>query len=536
MKLMEGQGLYFFCSILLSLFTFCTSVDTITTDHPITDGTTIVSAGGNFELGFFSPGKSKNRYVGIWYSKIPTKDVVWVANRDTPLNNTSGKLMLKDNGILVLLDGSNEEIWSSNSSISLKTPVAQLSDTGNLVVREGNDHSSKNTAWQSFDYPGNTLLPGMKVGQNLATGHVWSLTSWKSNDDPALGEYTEMLDVDGFPQLFLYRGVNKSISFRHGPWNGQIFTGTPNLKNNSYYTIGFFMDQREIYYKYELVNNSAPSRVVLNSASTTQRLIWIERTQSWSVYLTCQIDNCDYSLCGAFGKCNINNSPPCDCLKEFIPKYQQEWDGTDWSNGCIRKTQLECGDGDMFLKYTGIKLPDTRHSWFNRSIGLEEYVRDGGSGCLLWFGDLTDIREIDQVDRDLYVRIAASDLGAEIDKEVHDLPLFTLETVVSATNNFSSDNLIGKGGFGHVYKGKLFVGTEIAVKKLSENSHQGAQEWENEVIIIAKLQHRNLVRLLGCCAEGRQRMLIYEYMLNNSLDYFIFGLIFLTPKFERPTV
>nr|GMC51831.1 G-type lectin S-receptor-like serine/threonine-protein kinase At4g27290 [Ipomoea batatas] len=183
---MEGQGLYFFCSILLSLFTFCTSVDTITTDHPITDGTTIVSDGGNFELGFFSPGKSKNRYVGIWYSKIPTKDVAWVANRETPLNNTFGKLMLKDNGILVLLDGRNEEIWSSNSSISLKNPVAQLSDAGNLIVREGNDHSFKNSAWQSFDYPGNTLLPGMKLGQNLATGHVWSLTSWKSNDDPAL--------------------------------------------------------------------------------------------------------------------------------------------------------------------------------------------------------------------------------------------------------------------------------------------------------------------------------------------------------------
>ncbi|XP_019196489.1 PREDICTED: G-type lectin S-receptor-like serine/threonine-protein kinase At4g27290 [Ipomoea nil] len=582
MKSMEGQGLYFFCSILLSLFTLCTSVDTITTDHPITDGTTIVSAGGNFELGFFSPGKSKNRYVGIWYSKIPTKDVVWVANRETPLNNTFGKLMLKDNGILVLLDGSNEEIWSSNSSISMKNPVAQLSDTGNLIVREGNDHSSKNSAWQSFDYPGNTLLPGMKLGKNLATGHAWSLTSWKSNDDPALGEYTEMLDVDGFPQLFLYRGVNKYITFRHGPWNGQIFTGTPNLKNNSYYTIGFFMDQREIYYKYELVNSSAPSRVVLNSASTIQRLIWIERTQSWSVYLTGQTDNCDsYSLCGAFGKCNINNSPPCDCLKGFMPKYPQDWEATDWSNGCVRRTPLDCGDADRFFIYRGVKLPDTRHSWHDRSIGLEECkrlclkncsctaysnvdVRDGGSGCLLWFGDLTDIKEFDQVDQylqDLYVRIDASDLdnsqngqkkqeamkiviptisgililssfvwfalyerkkGAEIDKEVHDLPLFTLETVVSATNNFSSDNLIGKGGFGHVYKGKLFVGTEIAVKKLSENSRQGAQEWENEVRIIAKLQHRNLVTLQGCCAEGGQRILIYEYMPNNSLDYFVF--------------
>nr|GMC53535.1 G-type lectin S-receptor-like serine/threonine-protein kinase At4g27290 [Ipomoea batatas] len=113
--------------------------------------------------------------------------------------------------------------------------------------------------------------------------------------------------------------------------------------------------------------------------------------------------------------------------------------------------------------------------------------------------------------------------GAKIGKEDCDLPLFTLETLVSATNNFSSDNLIGEGGFGPVYKGKLPTGIEIAVKKLSENSGQGAKEWENEVSIIAKLQHRNLVTLQGCCAEGGQRILIYEYMPNNSLDYFIFG-------------
>ncbi|XP_019196484.1 PREDICTED: G-type lectin S-receptor-like serine/threonine-protein kinase At4g27290 [Ipomoea nil] len=579
MKSLEGLRLYFFCSTLLSLFTLCTSADTITPDHLITDGTTIVSAGGNFELGFFSPGKSKNRYVGIWYSKIPTKDVVWVANRDTPLNNTSGKLLLRDNGILVLLDGSKEELWSSNSSISLKNPVAQLSDTGNLVVREGNDHTSKNSAWQSFDYPGNTLLPGMKLGRNLATGHVWYQTSWKSADDPAVGEYTEMININGFPEIFEIRGANKSPLYRSGPWNGEMFTGVPKIKDNPYYTFEFIMNDTEIYYTYELIDSSVPSRVVMNPTGIIERLTWIERTKSWIVYLTAQTDNCDrYGMCGAFGKCNINSSPPCDCLKGFIPKYPQDWEATDWSNGCVRRTPLDCGDADRFLIYRGVKLPDTRHSWYDRSIGLEECkglclkncsctaysnvdIRDGGSGCLLWFENLTDIKELDKVEQDLYVRIAASDFdisqngqkkqevmkiviptisgiltlsflvwfalykrkrGAEIGKEDYDLPLFTLETVVSATNNFSSDNLIGEGGFGPVYKGKLPTGTEIAVKKLSENSGQGVKEWENEVSIIAKLQHRNLVTLQGCCADEGQRILIYEYMPNNSLDYFIF--------------
>nr|GMC53782.1 G-type lectin S-receptor-like serine/threonine-protein kinase At4g27290 [Ipomoea batatas] len=552
MKSMEELKLYFFCSTLLSLLTFCTSIDTITTDHPITDGATIVSAGGIFELGFFSPGNSKNRYVGIWYSKIPTKDAVWVANRQTPLNNTSGKLMIKDNGILVLLDGSNEEIWSSNSSKSLKNPVDRLSDTGNLVVAEINEHNSENSAWQSFDYPGNTLLPGMKIGKNLATGHAWSLTSWKSTDDPALGEYTDMLDVNGFPQFIVFKGANKSVITRYGPWNGHIITGSPYNKNNTIFTIEMFMDETEIYYKYELKDHSVPTRSVLTPFGANQRLIWIERSQSWSVFLTGQTDHCGhYALCGAFGKCNINNSPPCDCLKGFIPKYPKEWDAADWSNGCTRRTQLDCGDGDRFLKYTGIKLPDTRQSWFNGSISLEECkrlclkscncsaysnldVRNGGSGCLLWFGDLKDIKASNEIDQYLYVRVAASDYdihqssqkkhevmeiviptisgililsflvwlalhrkkrGAKIDKDL-DLPLFSLESIISATNNFSSANLIGEGGFGPVYKGMLLSGTEVAVKKLSENSGQGAQEWENEVITIAKLQHRNLVTLL----------------------------------------
>ncbi|KAL9690541.1 hypothetical protein QQ045_010943 [Rhodiola kirilowii] len=96
------------------------------------------------------------------------------------------------------------------------------------------------------------------------------------------------------------------------------------------------------------------------------------------------------------------------------------------------------------------------------------------------------------------------------------------ETVKAATDNFSNDNKLGQGGFGSVYKGKLADGQKIAVKRLATGSRQGDLEFKNEVVLVAKLQHRNLVRLLGFCLEGQERLLIYEFVANASLDKFLF--------------
>ncbi|KAD7477545.1 hypothetical protein E3N88_00681 [Mikania micrantha] len=107
-------------------------------------------------------------------------------------------------------------------------------------------------------------------------------------------------------------------------------------------------------------------------------------------------------------------------------------------------------------------------------------------------------------------------------EEAMELPLFTFSIIAIATANFSNDNKLGEGGFGPVYKGVLEDGQEVAVKRLSRNSSQGLVEFKNEVICISKLQHRNLVKLLGCCIQGDEKLLIYEYMPNKGLDSFIF--------------
>ncbi|KAJ9671843.1 hypothetical protein PVL29_025507 [Vitis rotundifolia] len=580
---------------VISVYRVSNARDTITVDLVIRDGETITSVGGSFELGFFSPDDSNNRYVGIWYKKVSTRTVVWVANREFPLTDSSGVLKVTDQGTLVILSGTNGIIWSSNSLQPAMNPNAQLLESGNLVMKNGNDSDPEKFLWQSFDYPCDTALPGMKFGRNTVTGLEWYLSSWKSTDDPSKGNFTYRLDPSGFPQLILRSG--SAVTFRSGPWNGLRFSGFPEIRSNPVYKYAFVLNEEEMYYTYELLNSSVITRLVLSPNGYVQRFTWIDRTRGWILYSSAQKDDCDsYALCGAYGSCNINHSPKCTCMKGFVPKFPNEWSMVDWSNGCVRSTPLDCHKGEGFVKYSGVKLPDTRNSWFNESMSLKECasmclgncsctayansdIRNGGSGCLLWFGDLIDIREFAENGQELYVRMAASELdafsssnsssekrrkqviissvsilgvlfliviltlyvvkkkklksngkvkhylegGEANERHEHlELPLFDLAALLSATNNFSSDNKLGEGGFGPVYKGILQEGQEIAIKRLSKNSRQGLNEFKNEVESIAKLQHRNLVKLLGCCIHGNERMLIYEFMPNKSLDFFIF--------------
>nr|GME17911.1 cysteine-rich receptor-like protein kinase 25 [Ipomoea batatas] len=96
-------------------------------------------------------------------------------------------------------------------------------------------------------------------------------------------------------------------------------------------------------------------------------------------------------------------------------------------------------------------------------------------------------------------------------------------TIQAITNCFSPENKIGEGGCSSVYKGRFPNGQEVAVKRLSRSSRQGAVEFKNEVALVAKLLHRNLVKLLGFCLQGEEKILVYEFVPNKSLDYFLFG-------------
>ncbi|CAN1239393.1 G-type lectin S-receptor-like serine/threonine-protein kinase At4g27290 [Linum grandiflorum] len=489
-------------------------------------------------MGFFSPGSSKTRYLGIWYRDIPDMTIVWVANREKPITPPNdGVLQLNRNGTLVILDRVNGTgIWSTSGGSVNSVVIAQLLDSGNLVVKKQGDDNVENSIWQSFDYMGDSFLPGMKLGKNLITGLNRKMISWKSPEDPSPGNFTYGVEIGGYPELV--QRDNSTERFRTGPW--------PHLKPNLLYTYEFVFNKQEVYYIYRLRNSSVLSRMAITPTGLIQRYTWLGGKQGWMIYLTAQNDNCDrYGLCGAYGSCDIESSPSCSCLQGFVPRVPREWEMVDWTNGCIRRTKLNCS-GDGFLKLTGVKLPETRNkSWFNVTMTLDECkeacirncsctayanldVRNGGSGCLVWYAELVDIRKLYENGESLYVRMAAFEIGLyttlqmNSDKEDLELPLFDLTSVAFATNNFSQNNILGQGGFGTVYKGTLRDGVEVAVKKLSSDSKQGVDEFKNEAINIAKLQHRNLVRLLGCCVQRGQRMLLYEFMPNTSLDVFIF--------------
>ncbi|GAU26338.1 hypothetical protein TSUD_101710 [Trifolium subterraneum] len=528
------------------------------------DGNTLVSKGGIYELGFFTPGNSNKRYLGIWYKKIPIQTVVWVANRINPINDSSGTLTLNNiTGNLVLTQNNETVVWSTTSnSLRKKSVVAILLDTGNLVLIDEKEENKENFLWQSFDYPTDTFLPEMKFGLDFKTGLNRRLTAWKSPDDPSPSDFSFGMVPHNYPDAYMMKGDKKF--YRSGPWNGLHSSGSPQVRPNPIYDFRFVYNKDELYYTYSLKNSSAVTRLVLNAtASLRYRYVWIESAKRWETYTSVPLDLCDtYALCGAYSSCVISDSPVCQCMKGFKPKSPQAWYAMDWSNGCVRNKALRCEEKN---KDGFVKLSD---------------VRGKGSGCALWFGDLIDIRQFAAGGQDLYVRMDSSELdhvneGHNKKKGVivavivslaiaiicgililgwcyrqksstyvkdksdfsikedrqnsgmqqvddGDLPVFNLSTIAKATNNFTISNKIGEGGFGPVYKGILADGVEIAVKRLSTSSGQGLNEFKNEVKLIAKLQHRNLVKLLGCCLEGEEKMLVYEYMPNSSLDSFIF--------------
>ncbi|KAL3740461.1 hypothetical protein ACJRO7_021706 [Eucalyptus globulus] len=545
---------FVFCILLQASQTARGVVYNITTSEPLFPNQTLVSSVQIFELGFFTPNGSANQYVGIWYKNLAPPKIVWVANRELPLvyPDQSAKLMIGSDGNLKLL-------------------------------RPPDGH----------------VLAGMRVRVNSTDGENRAFRSWKSSDNPSPGNFSMGVDPRLPPQIVIWGQSGRE--WRSGHWNGQIFTGVPNMTRSYLFGFRFWSIQADgsRYFTYTPLNSSnlLMFRILWNG--TEEQFLWDGTSNAWTVLQEQPAKECDfYNKCGDFAICNEMDSPKCSCMEGFSPKSPDQWNRGNWSAGCARKTQLQCQDNssrmDGFLKLDGVKLPDFADSVSAiirdeceakclENCSCNAFAFDVGIGCMLWTENLIDVQHFDKGGLTLQIRLANSELrtksktsklfiiitvlvGAfvlgvlvwllwrfkdnlkgfsifyrrnkklplldnfvmneELSAELSgpdglardakqvggaDITVFNFSSIEAATNFFSEENKLGLGGFGPVYK---------AFKE----SSQGLDEFKNEVMLIEKLQHRNLVKLLGFCVQGEDKMLVYEYMPNRSLDSFIFDL------------
>ncbi|XP_073107329.1 G-type lectin S-receptor-like serine/threonine-protein kinase At2g19130 [Elaeis guineensis] len=301
------------------------ATDNISSGQSLSENQTIVSKGGNFVLGFFTPRNSRNYYVGIWYNKISVQTVIWVANRATPITNTSSaEFKISEDSKLVLLSSSKILVWSSNSTPSTSdSTVAVLHDTGNLVIRNG----SNTTIWQSFDHPTDIVMPAGWIGFNKITGEFQSATAWETPENPAPGPFTLSLDPDRSKQYVLLWN-NSEIYWSSGIWNGRYFPALPASNENTPFNLTFIDNEQRIYGTYTILYSSFITHTMIGPTGLLTQWYWLDSTQEWQSISSQPVPQCDvYSLCGTFGICDQKSSDNiCKCTPGFEPASMNEWE------------------------------------------------------------------------------------------------------------------------------------------------------------------------------------------------------------------
>ncbi|KAG6717797.1 hypothetical protein I3842_04G118000 [Carya illinoinensis] len=420
---------FFLCS---SVHLNCYPGDILKHGEYISRSGTLVSAGGTFELRFFitrSNTTSPKIFVGICY-KWDRDTVVWVANRDKPLPaNSTGVFRIAEDGNLRVLDStSGEQYWTTSLERSSSTNrTVKLMDSGNLVLSD--DHMPT-SLWESFTYPTDTFLSGMKMDENL------TLTSWQADDDPQIGLYTFKLDQQGEGH---YVVIKKTFGFY---WKSQM-SGTFSSSDEIIpYDIADLCSNKSEFQKspkkqLPTNRNLDFTRLVMNSSGQLQYLTWNESKRIWSLKWSKPEDECDiYNYCGKFGSCNINNWPLlCKCLPGFKPTNpaHYNWYFGDFSGGCTRNSASTNLDIFLSLKMVKASPPDLELKLANETECEKEYClknsqcvaysyQEAGnstqrgdttvsdSSCWIWREYIDNLQEYPNQGRNLSVRAAQADI------------------------------------------------------------------------------------------------------------------------------
>ncbi|CAO2161631.1 unnamed protein product [Urochloa humidicola] len=547
-------------TIFIVSFLLCSSIlaavarDTILPGDGMSGNQTLVSKNDVFELGFFSWGTGIQRFLGVRFKKLPNASpTFWI--RDGAVITDPSSAALEVSGGNLCIKEAGDTLWcSSVAGDGLPAAAAVLLDSGNLVVRDQTNISQ--ILWQSFDSPGDTLLPGARLGFVRETERNVSMTykdSWH----------------------------NASISVDQSRRNGFVLT------TDGHDSLGTFPD-------WMVTSQDKGSSLILNHAGSPNATEFLQfilgqvSLMRWSedyaapsnsgwVSLWTFPSNCKSGafFCGAFGACTSNGK--CSCLDGYEPRYPNEWMLGSFVTGCSRSLPFSCEmnsqteHDDSFILIDKLQgLPyysrnylagsdeDCKQACFSKCYCVA-YVYD--FGCKLWYDKLYNVSFAARPPYNkVYVR-RGSKLMAKNGLHTRailllvagfmalasvililmllrryktylftcrkfevegSLAFYSYGQIKKATRNFSDK--LGEGGFGSVFRGTMPGpgSTVIAVKSLKGRGHADKQ-FRAEVQTGGMIKHTNLVHLLGFCVKRNMRLLVYQYMPNGSLDSHLFS-------------
>ncbi|XP_020232525.1 putative receptor protein kinase ZmPK1 [Cajanus cajan] len=530
----------------------------------------------------------------VWFNEPHsnnTNTVVWMANREQPVNGKLSKLWLLNSGNLVLLDAAQITTWSSNTASHTQVTLL-LHDDGNLVLRD----SQGTILWQSFDSPTDTLLPGQPLTR------FTQLVSSRSETNHSSGFYKLRFDDDNVLRL-IYDGPYVSSQYWPQPWLLSWEAGRFNYNSTRIAvldSLGNFTSSDNYGFSTNDYGLGVPRRLKLDCDGNVRVYSRNDKSKQWYVSRQVIFDACSiHGICGANSTCDYDHERGrrCSCLPGYRVKNH-----SDWSYGCEPMFDLSCNRNEStfseirgveFYGYDSHYAPNTT---FTGCVNLcledcncigFQYRYDGDKGFSVCYTKLQFLngRSSPSYTGSIYVRLANSNNdsrdesatvgaydhfcsvesvqlhrdyvrkvenrlvrfflwlatavgGLELvgflmiwgflirtrqksgaDQQGYHLAevafrKYSYSELKEATKGFSEE--IGRGGGGVVYKGILSDQRHAAIKRLYE-AKQGEGEFLAEVSIIGRLNHMNLIEMWGYCAEGKHRLLVYEYMENGSL-------------------
>ncbi|WVY99460.1 hypothetical protein V8G54_025530 [Vigna mungo] len=387
----------------------------------------LVSSNATFELGFFSPGeKSGGKYLGIWYHALEPQTVVWVANRDHPVPDSTGVFRIAEDGHLVV-EYAFKRRWSSDlEASSSSNRTQQLLDSGNLVLKE--DDSETTYLWESFQHPTDTFLPGMKMDATL------SLTCWRDSSNPAPGNFTFKLTEKAETRSFVVQyqsQIHWALDELDTEASSQVVFNL--LNNDIWSTKTYNYSNKTVFVSQPYMYNK--SRLLMNSSGEIVFLEWDEEDSNWTKLWSGPENKCDIpDYCGSFGLCSRDNHIPCKCLPGFSSIQGFPSDRESESQGCERKstTCTSTNEDVMFLNLTNIKVGDPDQKIYTQteaecqsfcidmcpesqcqaySFNISTYRGNNSYSCNIWTRPLPSLVENYLRGRDLSILVKTSDIA-----------------------------------------------------------------------------------------------------------------------------